>query len=187
MEKCQKLRSKITELMSMKRCTTRRLEEVIGYLNSCTPAVAYGPLYLKRLEIDKTNSLAQALGQFDKHIHLTAGSKEDLNWWLNTDNIYLGLPIVRSVPSIDLYTDASLKGYGNLCGNKYGGQWRKDDIDRFGSNINALKFLAVKFALQMLISTLASKHVRLRVDNVTAVTYINHFGGCKSVLCNDIA
>ena len=65
-EKCQKLRSKITELISMICCNIKMLAELIGYLHSCTRTVAYSPWYLKKLQIDKSNLLEQAQGQFDK-------------------------------------------------------------------------------------------------------------------------
>ena len=53
-------------------------------------------------------------------------------------------------------------------------------------HINYLRIKAAFFALKCLLSKLQKKHVRLMLDNVTAVSCLNHMGTNHSVSCNAI-
>ena len=68
--------------------------------------------------------------------------------------------------------------------NKTNGRWTPVESQL---NINALELKAVKFGLKSLYKSKSDVHMRLRIDNVTAVTYINNIGGTKSRICNLIA
>ena len=74
------------------------------------------------------------------------------------------------------------------------GQWLQTEW--LEADINIMEITAAKFALlafQMFIPVSPPKphvfsvHVRLMVDNTTAVAYINHMGGSKSTRCNRVA
>ena len=52
-------------------------------------------------------------------------------------------------------------------------------------NINALELKSVQFGLKSLCKSRIP--IRLRIDNLTAVTYINNMGGTKFRICNLIA
>ena len=67
--------------------------------------------------------------------------------------------------------------------NTTGGRWT---VER-ELKINALELKAVQFGLKSLCKSKFDVHIRLRIDNVTAVTYINNMGGTKSRICNLIA
>lgn len=55
-------------------------------------------------------------------------------------------------------------------------------------HINNLELLAVKYTLVHLHKYNNNiRHVRVMIDNTTAVAYINHMGGTKSIPCNYIA
>ena len=107
----------------------------------------------------------------------------DLQWWLdNINSTYNNLPL----PDINLviFTDASERGWGATDGiNPTGGQWLPSDIQ----HINCLELKAVYFAIKSYCNNNGFKHVRIMTDSQTAVTYINHMGGIKSVSCNSIA
>ena len=66
---------------------------------------------------------------------------------------------------------------------KLGGEWLPGEK---GMHINYLELKAVHFALKSFCSQMQNVHVRLKVDNQTAVAYIREFGGSKSVACNKI-
>ena len=83
-----------------------------------------------------------------------------------------------------IFTDASKKGWGAIMNDiKTGGEWLHNEK---GSHINVLEIKAVYFALKSLIKT-NLKHVRIMIDNTTAVTYVNKMGGTQSHACNEIA
>ncbi|WAQ95123.1 hypothetical protein MAR_007594 [Mya arenaria] len=69
------------------------------------------------------------------------------------------------------------KGMGAVCeDNSTGGQWTIAEAS-FRDNINYLELNAVLLGLKAYTLCLREKHVRVRVDNSTAVAYINHMGG----------
>ena len=54
------------------------------------------------------------------------------------------------------------------------------------SHINYLELLAALFAFKALCTGLGGTHVKLQLDNITAVAYINNMGGTKSAKLNDL-
>ena len=52
-------------------------------------------------------------------------------------------------------------------------------------NVNALELLAIKYGLQSFASIIKNRHILVRCDNSTAVSY--NMGGTPSRLCNAIA
>ena len=54
-------------------------------------------------------------------------------------------------------------------------------------HINVLELKAAYFSLQSLCPGIQNKHIQLKLDNTTAVTYINNMGGSKSMNCNRIS
>ena len=81
---------------------------VIGLLVSSLPAVQYGPLYYRSLEIDKNTAL-QNNGNYEANMTLSSESVRDLSWWVTIlptacKNITMGNP------AIEMATDASTLG-----------------------------------------------------------------------------
>ena len=85
---------------------------------------------------------------------------------------------------ITLTTDASLTGWGCALENiKAGGQWLPCEAQ---FHINYLELKAVYFALQAFEQHLRGKHVRVMIDNTTAVACVSHMGTIHSDSCNEI-
>lgn len=57
---------------------------------------------------------------------------------------------------------------------------------RLKCHINCLEFLTALFALKCFQSSLSGKHVKIMIDNTTAVSVINSMGTCHSDKCNSI-
>ncbi|CAH1242611.1 Hypp6890 [Branchiostoma lanceolatum] len=85
-------------------------------------------------------------------------------------------------PILTITSDASLQGWGATCeNNRTGGRW---SLSESKLHINELELKAAFFALQCFAASRKNSHVHLRIDNTSAVAYINHQGGCKSLtLC----
>ena len=68
--------------------------------------------------------------------------------------------------------------------NKTGGGWTpvKSKL-----NINASELKAVQFGQKSLCKSKSNVHIRLRIDNVTVLIYVNNMGGTKSRMSNLIA
>ncbi len=88
--------------------------------------------------------------------------------------VAMGLVHTRKVVT----TDASNTGWGALCeGKPTFGHWSKAES---GFHINCLEMLAVCRACQFFLPDLIGRHVLIRSDNMSVVSYINHQGGVSS-------
>ena len=67
------------------------------------------------------------------------------------------------------------------------GSFTPSDVCYAKGNINALELLAIKYGLQSLASIIKHRHILVRCDNSTAVSYISNMGGTHSRLCSAIA
>ena len=80
-------------------------------------------------------------------------------------------------PDIVIETDASRTGWGGgaVCqGVQTGGLWSQ--IER-KLHINCLELLVGSFAVKSFTKNRLCVHVRLRMDNTSAVAYVNRLGG----------
>ncbi|KAI8422105.1 hypothetical protein MSG28_009993 [Choristoneura fumiferana] len=101
-------------------------------------------------------------------------------------NILTGTnPIQRYNYVQEIFTDASTTGWGAASnGEKTGGQWT--DIER-KNHINYLELLAVYFGLKSFADDKCNCNILLRVDNTTAISYINRMGGVQYPHLNYVA
>ncbi|KAJ1215924.1 hypothetical protein NDU88_003530, partial [Pleurodeles waltl] len=75
-------------------------------------------------------------------------------------------------------SDASRLGWGANCGDiSMGGRWSEEELSL---HINYLELLAGSFAIKSLTSDKVCYSILLRMDNISAVQYINRLGGTGS-------
>lgn len=176
------------KLLQIKSVTIRAVASVIGKLVATFPAVEYGRLHYRELEKEKSAALKKVHGHFDRPMRISQMAKEELIWWSN--NIDRAIRhINKGKITIRLTSDASGLGWGATDDNvQTGGRWNKLEKARAENNeINYLEMLAAYFALQAFCNKDRNIHVLLRLDNTTAVAYINNMGGVKSLACNEMA
>ena len=163
--------------------TIRCLAEAIGLMVASFPAVEFGPLFYRRSDNFKTEALKAHAGNYDARVAIPGGVCEDLHWWEhNTPTAYA--PIRRKSPEVVLTSDASHIGWGGSCGGKKtGGNWSASEREK---HINVLEIKAALFTVQAFCTEMFDKHLLIRIDNTTAVVYINQMGGRKET-CNMIA
>lgn len=159
------------------------LMEIIGIIVAACPTVAYGWLYYKTLESLKREGLEKHHGNPNKSIHLNSLTKEELIWW--NSNILLSKNQIRSsVFDLEIFSDASTTGWGATCGKeKARGLWNEKDRTR---HINYLEIKAAFLALRSFASREVKKQILLRIDNLTALAYLNKMGGIKHKNLNDL-
>ena len=185
----EKKKKKILEfcekVFSMNSIVIREFASLIGKLQAACKGVDFGPLFCKYLEIDKNEALKKQAGNFDAKMLISEKTKMCLRWWI--DNLDSQVRVIdHGDPDCLLHTDASLIGWGvQLEGvGESNGFWSLEELDL---HINALELLAVFYALKCFCSEHRDCHIRVEVDNTTAVHYIENMGGVKSEKCNDIS
>lgn len=171
----------INKILFTKSCKIRELAKLIGTLISACPAVKYGFLYTKLLERHKFLTLLN--GNYDTKISIPLALHTDLNWWLNT------LPIAKNSIRMDNYTleifsDASLTGWGIYCaGTRSRGLWSTSEKE---NHINYLELLAAYFGLKCFAKDLRDCNILCRIDNTTAIAYINRMGSIQYPHLNNL-
>jgi hypothetical protein len=102
---------------------------------------------------------------------------ETFDWWTHRENVMTGVALLHPVPSLTLYTDSSLQGWGAfLEGKSASGVW---SLVQQQEHINLLEMRAVLLALQHFKTLLVSKAVVLATDNTTVVAYLQNEGGTR--------
>lgn len=85
----------------------------------------------------------------------------------------------------EIFTDASLNGWGAACGEaRTHGWWSISDKDL---HINALELKAAFNGLRCFTADFQDCNILLRVDNTTALAYINKFGSIQFPLLSDLS
>ena len=106
-----------------------------------------------------------------------------MQWWKNTISSSCQ-PIRPDSYDKVICTDASLTGFGAHCNNNtLCGHWTLDE----NFHINILELLAVERALHYFCRDDENIKILLRIDNQTAVAYINKLGGTHSQSLHIIA
>ncbi|KAL7299668.1 hypothetical protein TKK_0007426 [Trichogramma kaykai] len=176
-EKKDNILKLIKSLLHSKVCTIRDFAKVIGKLVATCPALDYANLYIKELEREKIIQLIFNDDCYNKKMQISKIVKNDLHWWVDKLENGHSRKLHDSRFQITIFTNASLSGWGATDGNKQiHGHWSESEKSRY---INYLELLAIKKALVELIARRRDVRVLLRVDNTTAISYINRMGGVR--------
>ena len=134
------------------------------------------------MEKDKISALRDSGGDFEQLITLSPAAGREVQWWMHMSLIHRSFSIPLTTI---IYSDASLEGW-----------WATDSISTVGApwqvtdalmHINVLELTAAHFALLHLAADARGVHIQLKLDNLTAVAYINKMGGTHSPECNQVA
>lgn len=174
----------VKKFISLPPCTIREFAQLIGVLTAACPAVKYGWLYTKTLERQKYLLLNRFHNNYNSKIKLERYILNDLNWW--SQNIFTCTNFVVAPDfELEIFSDASKTGWGAFCdGNRAHGSWKETERE---CHINYLELLASFLALKTFAKKLSNCSILLRVDNNTALSYINRMGGVQYPHLNGLA
>ena len=174
-EKIKLLGQKILEPKS----TIKDLASFIGNVVAAEPAVVNAPLRYKSLEILRNDLLKAHKGNYEAFLTLSTQAREDLNWWLyNIDHVKFHICVPS--PQFEIRSDASNLGWGGVFNTRTtGGQWSEQEANH---HINWLELQAGLLTLQSFCSNFRDKHIKMRMDNTTAVACIRRKGSMKPAL-----
>ena len=108
-------------------------------------------------------------------------AESNLTWWISLDRkVPVQSSILSRISSMTIESDASNKGWGARQGElSTGGRWSQEESSH---HINYLELLAAFLALQSFAKHSRSMTIQMKMDNVTAVAYINKLGATHSPL-----
>lgn len=140
------------------------------------PGVEYGIIHSKSLEKIKLIALENNEGEFNARMEIPRDVKEDLTWW--KENIMLSSKKIKLMNfKREIFSDASKTGWRAYCNDKKAhGHW---DTEHIELHINQLELKAALLALKSFATDLSDCEILLRIDNTTAITYINRMGGVR--------
>jgi hypothetical protein len=183
-EKKQDIKTICELFIKRRECDVREFAKIIGKLVASEPGVQFASLYIKNLEIMKDDLLKQNHGNFDAKMTITMKMKNTLNWWVNNiQDSYK--PVRQADPSVTLQTDSSGLGWGCVMlttKHQTGGHWSYMEQK---SHINFLELKAASLGLKSFCALMTDTHIRIQMDNMVAVSYVNNMGGRKMEL-NDL-
>lgn len=176
----------VSSLSRNSHCSIQVLASMIGSLVSICPAVQYGLLYTKSFERAKYLALKRFANNFSAIMKLPSSLNEDFRWWLTIlSNPHQKNCIRTSNYSLEIFSDASLTGWGAACfTNSTHGWWSEEERLL---HINILELKAAFYALKSFAATCRDCNILLRLDNTTALSYINRFGSVRFPLLSSIA
>lgn len=174
-EKRKRIKEELLKWIHIKKCTIRQFAQIIGLLVSACPAIEYGWLYTKDLERCKYLNLAQD-DNYERLMNIPNYLQKEFLWWLSTiDNSVHR--ILEDKYEIEIFSDASTTGWRAACGDQTAsGQWSNDERKK---HINHLELLATFIALKIFAKKYSNCQILLRIDNCTAVSYVNRMGGVQ--------
>ncbi|KAI2664621.1 Transposon Ty3-G Gag-Pol polyprotein [Labeo rohita] len=158
--------------------TVKQFQQLLGLMAAASNVIPFGLLYMRPLQWWlKTRGFSPRGNPF-RMIKVTRRCLRALDMWRNpwflSQGPVLGAPCRR----VTLATDASLTGWGAvMSGHTARGLWRGHQLTW---HINCLEMLAVFQALKHFLPDLRDRHVLVRTDNTSVVSYINHQGGLRS-------
>lgn len=182
-EKKSKLKSLLQSFCNKKYCRIQEFARLLGVLVSACPAVPYGYLYSKLLEREKFLALRENKDNYGAIMKISPILIPEFHWWI--DNLENKKPIKLIDFAMEIFSDASTTGWGVHCNNTSSrGFWSEDEKKH---HINYLELLAVFFGLKCFAGQLKDCSILCRVDNSTAISYVNRMGSVRFPKLNDLA
>ena len=179
-EKVDKILCACQNLLTCVNPSVREVAHVIGLLVPAFPAVNFLKLHYRSTELCKSQALS-VNPDFDQKIQWVL----ELRWVIEHISQLNGFMFGNRPPGVYVECDASLAGWGAVCNTQSAnGRWSFLESEH---HINYLELLAAFLALHVFVGDKFNIHVRLKMDNSTAVSYINNMGGIRSPSLDKLA
>ena len=161
--------------------SVHRLAQVIGKLSSTVQAILPAPLFYRQMQMQKAKALVTTKS-YETMVMLSDASREELEWWTDHLQSWNGRAIISPGPDMVIQTDASKTGWGAFVEGQprskgLSGLWSQSETR---SQINLLELKAAEFAVRALTKNKSNLHIHLKMDNRSALVYINKLGGTRS-------
>ena len=143
------------------------------------------PLFCRSLQSCLRQALSASSQDHQSIITPSPQATEDLQWWEQHLASWNGRSLISPASPLTIDSDASLQGWGATCeGKTTRGPWSPQEQ---ALHINCLELLAATLAVQTFAKGKIGISILLRIDNTTAVAYINRKGGTASPILSNLA
>ncbi|KAI2653070.1 Transposon Ty3-I Gag-Pol polyprotein [Labeo rohita] len=178
-ERMQSLISSLTSFKPGRVVLLKCFQRLLGRMAAAAVVCQLWLLHMRPLQLWlKSRVPSNAWKNGHLRVLVTRECMQMLAPWFNTRMFEQGVSMGRVVSKKIVTTDASLMGWGALCkGRPAYGTWTRAQVKW---HINCLELKAVFLALQGFLPLIKDRHVLVRTDNTTVVSYINHQGGIRS-------
>ncbi len=181
-DKIKNIRGEARRILAADHVTALTLSRILGKMNAATKAICMAPLFYRQLQAELQQALSNSCQDYNTPIRLSPVAREELEWWNTHFTNWNGRSLIAKKPNLSLETDASLTGWGAVCrGIRTGGPWSREEQNL---HINCLEMLAAFLAFKAFFREERSIHVLLKMDNTSAIAYINKKGGTVSPTLN---
>ncbi|KAI2647902.1 Transposon Ty3-G Gag-Pol polyprotein [Labeo rohita] len=158
--------------------TVKQFQQLLGLMAAASNVIPFGLLYMRPLQWWLKTRGFSPRGNPLRMIKVTRRCLRALDMWRNPWFLSQGPVLGAPCRHVTLATDASLTGWGAvMSGHTARGLWRGHQLTW---HINCLEMLAVFQALKHFLPDLRDRHVLVRTDSTSVVSYINHQGGLRS-------
>jgi hypothetical protein len=172
-----KVQSSVSRITKSQSLPAQTWQSIIGLISSQDKLVPLGRLHVRPFQWHLATRWNQVTGNPLDRVQTSPQIQLAAQWWLDHNNLIQGVPLIPPAPTLRLFTDASVDGWGAHVGDlTLQGPWT---IQEKALHINVLEMRAVTLALTA-VDTSPGDHVMVSSDNITVVAYIKHQGGTKS-------
>jgi hypothetical protein len=177
-KKVESIGTRSAKLGKRSRVALRELASLLGSFTWAATAVPFAQAHYREVQALYIEGARANEGNLQGKIVLSRSAKEELEWWAKNLATGEGQSMFESEPIMSICADASLSGWGAECnGLRTSMTWSQDEAER---HINELELLGAYNALRSFAAFERNCTVELRLDNTTAVAYINKKGGTHS-------
>jgi len=179
-EKIHRTTDLLNKFSKISYCTIREFAAFVGTLVSRCPALKYGIIHVRRFERERLCALEANRNNFDAIMALSTELEENFTWW-KKNILSASAPMAEPIYDLEIFSDASLTGWGVSCENQCShGYWKAEELNL---HINLLELMAAFFGLKCFASNRQRCNILLRLDNTTAIAYINRMrdSHCKGL------
>ena len=183
-EKIKKIRAEAGRVLQSDTVSALTLSRLIWKMNAATQAIPMAPLHYRNLQTCLREALQEDQSYASTTV-LTKEAREELESWRDHFTQWNGRSLIAHNSSLTIETDASKKGWGAVCnGVRTGGPWTPEERTM---HINCLELLAAFLAVKCFAKDKTNLTIHLKMDSMSALTYINKLGGTISPQLNTLA
>ena len=166
-----KLLELLDRLLKRSFLTPRELAALLGSMESLATLIPLGRVFKRPLQREFKKRWNQASQQWDHPIASGPWFSQAVTPWLDRDWLEGGVPIQDPPPDLELFTDASLLGWGAHMGSLTAhGVWTEEQQVL---HINMLELEAVALAMNSFLASLHGYRVLVLTDSTKVASYLN--------------